>query len=508
MFCYNTSFHRSIKNSPHFLTYGIEPRLPSFPTPDLRRTFYGESEAAEMHQRLLLARKLAMENNLIATEKTKEYFDRANKAKAHSFVNNQLVLLEEYNFLGRNTKLCPKWSGPHTIINLKGSHCVELVLQNNRKVIVNVERIKPYFFDEPDSQGLSTNITHNSQSSTSVAPPSTIRYETDQLIPVDDLSTPSSPVSPVAQTSRQLNVPAPLPLADVSSSSSSTDVPLPSTAAPPAPARPNLFQNKGGIVTRSQAARRQIQLAHNENQVSSIEQKLEQFKKGLKKWYDLENVYLKKTKIRLFHCPSQDHTQKCQQKWAKIMDMIQVYKDQNSSQFHSVFSEPAEQEEEEVALDDSDEESDNPDPGYGSSSPVPLPEPLDDQEVQEEDVPPPDQDRQAERLPVVPEPKKNTHRKVHAHPTVSGADALHPGYPHPTASLDSTTDFHSVESSLEYLEKTLEHLENETSIALRDSKSEEEAQYIIDKHRHKVSQIERLYNDVQTVEAAATTSTP
>jgi hypothetical protein len=291
--------------------------------------------------------------------------------------------------------------------------------------------------------------------------------------------------------------------------SSSTDVPLPSTAAPPAPARPDLFQNKGGIVTRSQTARRQIQLAHKENQVSSIEQKLEQFKKGLKKWYDLENVYLKKTKIRLCHCPSQDHTQKCQQKWAKIMDMIRVFKDRNSSQFHSVFSEPAEQEEEEeVALDDSDEESDNPDPGYGGSSPVPIPEPLDDQEVQEEDVPPSDQDRQAERLQVVPEPPTDTHRKVHTHPTISGADALHPGYPHPSASPDSTTDFHSVESSLEYLEKTLEHLENETSIALRNSQSEEEAQYIIDKHRHKVSQIEQLYKDVRTVEAAATTSTP
>jgi hypothetical protein len=96
--------------------------------------------------------------------------------------------------------------------------------------------------------------------------------------------------------------------------SSSTDVPLPSTAAPPAPTRPVLFQNKGGILTRSQAVGEQIQLAHNENQISSIEQKLEQFKKVLKKWYELENVYLKKTKIRLCHCPSQDHTQKCQQK--------------------------------------------------------------------------------------------------------------------------------------------------------------------------------------------------
>jgi len=41
MFSYNTSFHRSIKNTPFYLTFGMEPRLPTLPTPDLRRKFYG-----------------------------------------------------------------------------------------------------------------------------------------------------------------------------------------------------------------------------------------------------------------------------------------------------------------------------------------------------------------------------------------------------------------------------------------------------------------------------------
>jgi hypothetical protein len=48
MFSYNTSFHRTIKTLPLFLTYGMEPRLPTLPTPDLRRKFYGESTTDDL----------------------------------------------------------------------------------------------------------------------------------------------------------------------------------------------------------------------------------------------------------------------------------------------------------------------------------------------------------------------------------------------------------------------------------------------------------------------------
>ncbi len=36
-FAYNTALHLSIKCTPFFLTYGVEPRLPSMPTPDVKR---------------------------------------------------------------------------------------------------------------------------------------------------------------------------------------------------------------------------------------------------------------------------------------------------------------------------------------------------------------------------------------------------------------------------------------------------------------------------------------
>jgi hypothetical protein len=114
MFSYNTSFHRSIKTTTFFVTFGIEPRLPNLPGPDLRRKFYGESSSAELHQRLLYARDIARRNNENSTEENQENFDK--KAEPHKYQLQQLVLLDEHSFLHKNTKLAPKWSGPHRII--------------------------------------------------------------------------------------------------------------------------------------------------------------------------------------------------------------------------------------------------------------------------------------------------------------------------------------------------------------------------------------------------------
>jgi hypothetical protein len=142
MLSYNTSFHRSIKNTPHYLTYGLEARLPSFMTTDLRRKFYGENSSDEIVQRLLYARDVARRHNEEASDQYRQQYDQ--KAEPHSYQLQQLVLLDEHSFLHKNAKLAPKWSGPHRIIRLKGESNVELQLRTGRKLIVHVNRLKPY----------------------------------------------------------------------------------------------------------------------------------------------------------------------------------------------------------------------------------------------------------------------------------------------------------------------------------------------------------------------------
>jgi hypothetical protein len=47
MFCFNTSYHRTIDTSPFELTYRMKPRLPTFSTPELTRLNYDKGFIAE-----------------------------------------------------------------------------------------------------------------------------------------------------------------------------------------------------------------------------------------------------------------------------------------------------------------------------------------------------------------------------------------------------------------------------------------------------------------------------
>jgi hypothetical protein len=99
---------------------------------------------------------------LLATDKQKEYFDT--KASHHTFHEGQFVLLNEFNFLNKNRKLAPKYSGPFKILRVKGPHNVDFLLTNGRKIVVNVARVKQYFSPETTSSECSHEETIGTRS--------------------------------------------------------------------------------------------------------------------------------------------------------------------------------------------------------------------------------------------------------------------------------------------------------------------------------------------------------
>ena len=143
MFAYNTSFHRSIKNTPFFLTHGMEARQPGFDAAEVRTKFSGPQSPEQLVKRLQEARDIAQRDNQDATLRAPQDHDR--KAQPHSFVRDQLVLLEDNYFASRNAKLAPKFTGPHRIIELKGESDVVIKMgTSGRKLTVHVNRLKPY----------------------------------------------------------------------------------------------------------------------------------------------------------------------------------------------------------------------------------------------------------------------------------------------------------------------------------------------------------------------------
>ena len=147
-FSYNTSLHRTTKATPHGLTYGEEARIPSFPTPDVQR-HYGESSPAEWYQRLQQARHLATQHSFVSTERNEKDYNK--EAQSAKYVEGQLVWLHEENFLNRNRKLAPKWSGPYKVVKVFQFGVVD-ILYKNKIYRVNVARLKPFIQQEQQPQ--------------------------------------------------------------------------------------------------------------------------------------------------------------------------------------------------------------------------------------------------------------------------------------------------------------------------------------------------------------------
>jgi hypothetical protein len=102
MFSYNTSIHKSIDNTPFFLTFGMEPRAPHFPQPDNRRQFYGENDTDQLYHRLLTARQLAMQANEEARTVYTHHHDK--RVALTRYHEGQQVLLDEYAYLHKNSQ--------------------------------------------------------------------------------------------------------------------------------------------------------------------------------------------------------------------------------------------------------------------------------------------------------------------------------------------------------------------------------------------------------------------
>jgi hypothetical protein len=94
MFCYNTSYHRTIDMSSFELMYGMNV---SFPILELSRVSYGEGFVAERLQLLKKARQIAVEHYMQAGDDYKK--GQHTKAKTHNLMEGDYAYLDDPLFL-------------------------------------------------------------------------------------------------------------------------------------------------------------------------------------------------------------------------------------------------------------------------------------------------------------------------------------------------------------------------------------------------------------------------
>jgi transposase InsO family protein len=140
MLAYNTHIHRSTKESPFFLTFAHDPRLPYF---DIAKpkVMYHDNYATESFREVQIAFKTAYENMDEARQIREEYYNR--KTKERSFQAGERVIVYFPNVpTGVNQKFYKRWR-LFTIMKQVGPVNV-LVRENSKKkaVIVHVNRVR------------------------------------------------------------------------------------------------------------------------------------------------------------------------------------------------------------------------------------------------------------------------------------------------------------------------------------------------------------------------------
>jgi transposase InsO family protein len=149
---YNTQVHKSVMNSPFFLTFLHDPNLPYFDMEDSRPS-YGESWPAEAFQRLRKSYLLAQQQNLEQNRLMKEYFDKSTEERKFQVGEKVLVYYPRSTVRKGNPKFTPPWKSGCYIHQqvAPDSYWIRQIGTNTKGTVVHASRIKRFVTNQPQT---------------------------------------------------------------------------------------------------------------------------------------------------------------------------------------------------------------------------------------------------------------------------------------------------------------------------------------------------------------------
>ena len=160
LFAFRTSPSETTRESPFYLLYGREPRLPMdvslLPPTD------PTSSIAEHHRRIVkqieLGQHIAHENTQRAQQKMKAQYDKI--AQEPNFLEGQHVwVFTPKTFKGLLRKLLHKWHGPYQIVEQLSPVHYQLRTCSNRLVTTTAHENRMKTFYDPTDQSIHRQTT-------------------------------------------------------------------------------------------------------------------------------------------------------------------------------------------------------------------------------------------------------------------------------------------------------------------------------------------------------------
>jgi hypothetical protein len=147
-FAYNSSRHESARNSPHFLLFGREARLPSDIAMNL--PINDDGLAVDVFKRIEDSRYLAKHFIEETQQKNKSFYDNKRQEKEF-FVGDKVMVYTPVRKVGRSEKFLHRFFGPFQITEVKSPVNVRVEhIASKRREVVHICRLKKFFeeFDE------------------------------------------------------------------------------------------------------------------------------------------------------------------------------------------------------------------------------------------------------------------------------------------------------------------------------------------------------------------------
>ena len=217
-FAYNTTPHAGTKESPFFLLYGREARLP-IDAMLLPLRPHDEQSVEEYRKELVEGLRLAHEWGREALERSKQQLElqRGDGRRVPEFTKDEEVMVKNpavYATPGLTRKLTNTWSGPFRIISRIGPTTYEVTGVSGRGRAVNVNRLKKYYgYDHPEA--VEADYADHLETAGEPLPSEGNRTyaptEEEAKLPVGDGEAPTStdtPVVDVPQEEAPVNQPA------------------------------------------------------------------------------------------------------------------------------------------------------------------------------------------------------------------------------------------------------------------------------------------------------------